>query len=44
MTKNINLDEYQSKVVECNSNVIVIAGAGSGKSLTIVEKINHLIN
>lgn len=44
MTKKINLDEYQSKVVECNSNVIVIAGAGSGKSLTIVEKINHLIN
>lgn len=43
---NINgypLDEYQSRVVLSNEeNTLVIAGAGSGKSLTIIGKIIYL--
>ena len=44
---NINgysLDEYQRKVVLSNDRaVLVVAGAGSGKSLTIIGKIVYLI-
>ena len=44
---NINgysLDEYQRKVVLSNDKaVLVVAGAGSGKSLTIIGKIVYLI-
>lgn len=45
---NINgypLDKYQRKVVFNDSqNIIVIAGAGSGKSTTIIGKIKYLLN
>lgn len=45
---NINgypLDEHQSKVVLSNEEAtLVVAGAGSGKSLTIIGKIVYLIN
>ena len=45
---NINgypLDTYQSRVVLSNEdNTLVIAGAGSGKSLTIIGKIIYLVN
>lgn len=38
------LDKYQRKVVKCKSkNLLVLAGAGSGKTFTIVEKIKKLI-
>ena len=41
----IILDKYQMKVVKNKSkNLLVIAGAGSGKTLTIVYKIKHLID
>ena len=44
---NINgypLDEYQSRVVLSNEEAtLVVAGAGSGKSLTIIGKIVYLI-
>ena len=44
---NINgypLDEYQSRVVLSNElATLVIAGAGSGKSLTIIGKIVYLV-
>ena len=44
---NINgypLDEYQSRVVLSNEEAtLVIAGAGSGKSLTIIGKIVYLV-
>lgn len=45
---NINgfpLDKYQRKVVFSDKqNTIVIAGAGSGKSTTIIGKIKYLLN
>lgn len=42
---NIFLDKYQTKAVKCNNNAyLVIAGAGSGKTLTIVGRIHYLIN
>ena len=38
------LDKYQKKVVLDNSDrLLVVAGAGSGKTLTIVAKIKYLI-
>ena len=44
---NINgrkLDKYQRKVVVDNSNhLLVVAGAGSGKTLTIIAKVKYLI-
>ena len=38
------LDSEQEKIVLDNSkNILVVAGAGSGKTLTILGKINYLI-
>ena len=39
----MNLDEDQKKAVEYLDDALVIAGAGSGKTTTIVAKINYLI-
>lgn len=42
---DIKLDKYQSKAVYCNRNsYLVVAGAGSGKTLTIVGKVKYLID
>lgn len=39
-----DLDETQEKAIKCNENaVLVSAGAGSGKTLTIMGKIKYLI-
>ena len=47
LLNNINgypLDEYQSRVVLSNEDAtLVVAGAGSGKSLTIIGKIVYLV-
>ena len=40
---NYLLDQHQTKLLLTNSNSLVIAGAGSGKTLTIIGKINYLI-
>ena len=37
------LDEHQMKLINCNKNAIVIAGAGSGKTLTILGKVKYLV-
>lgn len=45
MCHKISLDHYQKKVVKSKAkNLLVIAGAGSGKTLTIIYKIKHLMN
>ena len=38
-----NLDEYQKQAVLEPGNVLLIAGAGSGKTYTIINKISYLI-
>ena len=38
------LDEYQIDCVKCNNNLLVIAGAGCGKTSTILGKVKYLIS
>lgn len=39
------LDKYQTKAIKCDSKrYLVVAGAGSGKTLTIVGKVKYLID
>ncbi len=41
---NINkLDKFQESVVKSNCNLLIIAGAGAGKSFTLLNKIEYLI-
>lgn len=48
MSKNYKVDKYilddnQMELLNSSTNNIVIAGAGSGKTLTIIGKVNYLI-
>ena len=40
----MKLDEYQLEAVKTLNNTLLIAGAGAGKTFTIVKKIEYLIN
>ena len=40
---NYFLDDYQMKLLKTTNNALVIAGAGTGKTLTILGKINYLV-
>ena len=37
-------DQYQQEVITSNQNLLVIAGPGSGKTTTILEKVRYLCN
>lgn len=37
------LDEYQKEAVLSNDNILLIAGAGAGKTFTITKKVEYLI-
>ena len=40
---NFELDNNQMQIINNNQNMLIIAGAGAGKTLTILGKINYLI-
>ncbi len=40
---NIKLDDYQMQLLYSNSDTLVIAGAGAGKTISIVGKVHYLI-
>ncbi len=40
---NIEVDKYQEQAIKSLKNTLLIAGAGAGKTFTIVGKINYLI-
>ena len=37
-------DKYQFEAIKSDKNTLLIAGAGAGKTFTIVEKIKYLVN
>ncbi|QEK37816.1 AAA family ATPase [Candidatus Cytomitobacter indipagum] len=39
-----NLNPNQEKAVQCKDNLLIVAGAGTGKTKTIVSKICHYID
>ena len=38
----MNLDEYQKSIVTSKNDLLVIAGPGSGKTTTIMHKVNYI--
>lgn len=43
IVENYELDDHQMQLLLHDANSLVIAGAGSGKTLTILGKVNYLI-
>ena len=43
MKKEVKLDQFQKEAVEATGNVLLIAGAGAGKTFTITQRIDYLI-
>ena len=39
----MNFDIYQQEVIKTNQNILVIAGPGSGKTTTIIKKVEFLL-
>ena len=39
----MKLDRYQKQAVVTNENILLIAGAGAGKTFTITQKINYIV-
>ena len=39
---NYYLDQYQIDCIKCNKNLLVVAGAGCGKTSTIIGKVKYL--
>ncbi|MBL0691265.1 MAG: ATP-dependent helicase [SAR324 cluster bacterium] len=45
MTSKFSLNHQQSKAIKIeNTNALVLAGAGSGKTLTIIERVSYLLD
>src|SRR5215472_15466836 len=42
-TQNSSLTETQRRVIEARGNVLVMAGAGTGKTRTLVERCLHCL-
>lgn len=40
----MELDKYQQEIINNNGNIKIIAGAGSGKTFSLLKKIEYLIN
>lgn len=38
------LNKYQQQIVHSDENLLIIAGAGCGKTFTLIEKVKYLIN
>ncbi len=40
----MELDEYQKQIIDNDTSIKIIAGAGSGKTFSLLKKIEYLIN
>ncbi|MBN2739105.1 MAG: UvrD-helicase domain-containing protein [Spirochaetales bacterium] len=43
MSKSIKIDSYQAEAIECLDNSIIMAGAGSGKTMVLSQRYLYLV-